>query len=1151
MNHADAFFRTTEPPDLAPEHALRNAFAKYGRYVACHVVMAVLISVTVAAILIYPIPYLFTRDFVNGASYLPHHVWTGAQPVAYDAATEPDIIMKSIWVHSSYMEALSAHLLASALDLQNELLGDTENFSPLQGLPESRQEHEVVAVDGALTTAQRNALHIANGLTPQSWFFHSPLIYWNYSRSSILADPDVLSTINNRKNQSNFANTTLRHSVVFSGKRFEDRRLVAADAIVITLLCLKDSPVGSQWDRNALAIRNKVSDTFDVYFPDGSSPGSHLYEFQFRPMSAKDILSLALAYGLALFYFMMSLSKLRAVKSKFGLIIAIVAQIALSIMSSFTICAIFNFDMSRIPQAAYPLVVLSMSMENTLRLINAVILAPFEDSTSSRIGAAFGQTAHTALASSLQNVLILIGLSQLVSPGVSAFCVFAAVAIVFDLFYLSTFFLSVLSVDVRRMELGDALAKAALRQSHRRYGVQGHTKWSDSLFQGKIAWSTRIAGTIIMIGFVVIAQWHFFGDDLISHHFLRSYKDAGTNQTPRSAETATLQALHQARSHASWIRNQDHETAQEVIRLIKPAAYSYVARVFEPLVFVKKNSDRIPHSKEPTLLPAVYDFFHNQLPRFVLMVIIIVAALWLLMIYLLWGEDTELGNNDDQGDFPAISIKSLRGGHILDVAMLAKSRCGHIVSVGLDRVVRVWDVRGSGSSYVVADGSDGETCPFPVLSIAIDDTSTWLALLSTSRVSFWNLKKQTWAGPVPLETLSRRPAAFFFNHQTDGGMPTMALVYHSGALMELAADGLIASKTTPICAEPIILARTLIKRGKVNPSSVSSHHLPSFCHESRLMSKPFPVDKAQSSLFLVLVSKRGEVYVAEKKKAVHWEAQPLKLDFRNAGRISQIVTLSPLGLFAVAASDKVDVVDIEQCHVVWTFRTERMSPKSLQCAYSAYPICETDTRGLKFLTLCYAAAETGDCVVQTYVPTSDSDVMYIISPEHSAEGPVDGGEPMKELRKRVKNPGAWQLLSDGSVVGVRQVQVTLHRGRAHMTSHGLRQRHGMQRRDDECSRTNWEVWAISPCGKPNMEECRNLLDQDGMSNHLVVSELGPRVSVGLRSVAFAFGNVIKLVVIGGGERYDVEAEDKSHESLMSTANRRRKAGTVCRARAPS
>ncbi|PHH81598.1 hypothetical protein CDD83_3539 [Cordyceps sp. RAO-2017] len=475
---------TTEAPTLPTSHPLYGVFARYGRYATRHVVATLLVSAAVATILIYPIPFLFTSDYINGASNLPKHVWTVAQPLPYDNTVEPDIIMRSMWVHASYMQALNAELLVSALELQDDLLGITKNFSPARS---RRAPLTDDLLEQGMSLSQRDAIHVANGLTPNSWFFHSPLLYWSCSRDRILADDDILSTVNDKKNQSTSANVTLRHSIVFSGKRFEDRRLLAADALVITLLHLRDSPVGRGWERRALELPEK------------------LYEFQFRPISMQDIASLAVAYGLTLLYFLNSLSKLRAVKSKVGLIVTIMVQIILSVMSSFTVCAIFKIDLSRIPRAAYPLVVLAMSLEHIFRLINAVILIPFEDSVSHRIGKAFGETAPIALASTLQNVLMLAGLSRLVSPGVSGFCVFAAIAIVFDFFYLSTFFLSVLSVDVRRMELVDALAKASMRRNPSDPGVRGSRRsWWDPVFHGKIAMSTRIAGTIVMFGFVLL-----------------------------------------------------------------------------------------------------------------------------------------------------------------------------------------------------------------------------------------------------------------------------------------------------------------------------------------------------------------------------------------------------------------------------------------------------------------------------------------------------------------------------------------------------------------------------------------------------------------------------------------------------------------------
>jgi hypothetical protein len=49
--------------------------------------------------LIYPFPFLYTNNFINGTSNLPHHVWTAAQPYEGDVDTNADIVMRSIWVH--------------------------------------------------------------------------------------------------------------------------------------------------------------------------------------------------------------------------------------------------------------------------------------------------------------------------------------------------------------------------------------------------------------------------------------------------------------------------------------------------------------------------------------------------------------------------------------------------------------------------------------------------------------------------------------------------------------------------------------------------------------------------------------------------------------------------------------------------------------------------------------------------------------------------------------------------------------------------------------------------------------------------------------------------------------------------------------------
>ncbi|RDA84674.1 hypothetical protein CP532_3521 [Ophiocordyceps camponoti-leonardi (nom. inval.)] len=1028
---------TTEAPALPSSHPLYKAFARYGRYAARHVVATLLVSAAVATVLIYPIPFLFTSDFVNGASNLPRHVWTVAQPLPYGTAVEPDIIMRSIWVHASYMQALNTELLVSALKLQDDLLGITKNFSPASA---PRTPLWSKSPDDDLSLTQRDAIHVANGLTPQSWFFHSPLLYWGCCRERIMADDDILSTINNRKNQSTFANVTLRHSIVFSGKRFEERRLLAADSLVITLLHLQNSSVGRRWERRALELPQKVGDEWNIYPSDGRATSSQLYEFQFRPISVQDIASLALAYGLALVYFLASLSKLRAVKSRVGLIITVLAQVIFSIMSSFTVCAVFNIDLSRIPRAAYPLVVLAMSLEHIFRLINAVILTPWEDTVSNRIGQAFAETAPTAMISTFQNILILAALSRLVSAGVSGFCVFAAIAIVFDFFYLNTFFLAVLSLDVRRMELGDALAKASMRHNRNKSDTRGvRPSWWDSVLQGRIAMSTRIAGTIVMFGFVLIAQWHFFSDEGLVGKLERFYKDLDGEQASSQQGSSLLDSVHQARSPTSWLRIQDHETAREVINIIKPSSHSYVARVYDPIVFVLKNSDRVPHSKEPTLLPAAYDFFKHEMARFFVVVVVVIAALRLLTNFLLWEDEENDGDQHEPDELPLLSVKSLARGHLMDIVLLAASADGHVVSVSLDNTIRVWSLHGVGTSYVIAEGDEPQTM-FPVVAIAIDDDSKWLALLSkprngaSSSVTFWNLQSKSWGSSVRADNCRHRPVALLFDPSAPSQEPTIMIIQQDGSMSELLSSEQ-AERQLGIMFPPCLKA-------------VSAHH------------------------------GRSSWQYRGKAKSI-WQ-----LDTTVTGKLGDSQSR--------------------------TLRTAKMLPRPLRCAYARHGSSQVEPTGLSSFTLGYVEADSRDCILQTYVPADDCDAIYLQTPCESRNNNWCTWDSARETRKRVVDPGIWDMISDGSAVGIRYVAPA---GKAKAVS-GLRNRHGKRAAEPD-PLEGWQVWMESPAGcRPEGSESRRLIEDGEQAEHLLVTKVGPKAPIGLNSVAFAFGDMTKLVIVG-------------------------------------
>jgi hypothetical protein len=715
------------------------------------------------------------------------------------------------------MRALEQEVLLGALEIQDELLGPTMHFNP------RRERKDLQFWDPAnnLTTEMRDSMHAINGLGNNSWFFHSPLLYWSCSQKAILEDNNIIATVNEQSRRVTSVSITLRHSIVFSGKRFEDHRLVAADALVITLLHKLDSPVGREWERRAEALARRRDGKWRFYPQDGQVAASQLYEFKFQPLSFQDDVILGTAYVIALLYFLLSLTKLRAVKSRLGLTATVIAQIAVSIMSSFTICAVFKIDLSKIPREAYPLVVLTVGLENIFRLINAVIVTPSGSPTAWRIAEAVGQIGHIALAGVAQNLFILWLLCKVVSPGVAAFCVFAAIALTFDFLFLLTFFVAVLSVDVHRMELSDFLNRTRQCSKVKSPGESsGLQTWGDALLRGELPVSTRIAGTVIMIGLVLLAQWHFFDSEHPMRTVSRLLQLIWVDHKPQPTPVVLLSVdINQARTPTAWLRLQDHETAREVIQVIKPNSHNYIARVYNPLVLVLEGSDRTPSGRGiRPFLPAVYDFIKHQSMIFVISVIFAVAAVSLLMNYLLWNEDDmDEGHNDDRAeDVPLLGVKTLGKQHILDVAMIATCPEGVIVSVGLDRCIMVRDLRHDTNSHIVnTHGRDIN--PFPIRAITVDSSAEWLALLSaTGQLMLWSLTKRCWGHVAEVEIKGRSIVSFSFGPKRADSIVSLIVVRSSALMTEttFSVDQPTQTNKLQICKSPLTCARQFLDKCK-------------------------------------------------------------------------------------------------------------------------------------------------------------------------------------------------------------------------------------------------------------------------------------------------------------------------------------------------
>jgi hypothetical protein len=576
---------------------------------------------------------------------------------------------------------------------------------------------------------------------------------------------------------------------------------------------------------------------------------------------------------------------------------------------------------------------------------------------------------------------------------------------------------------------------------------------------------------------------------------------------------------------------QDHETAHEVIQIIKPNANRYIARVYDPLIFVLDGSDRTPTALGiRRFLPAAYDFVRHQLLTFSTVVLFTVAAVSLLMNYLLWNEFPEGEEDERPDDEPLLSIKTLAQGHALDVALLTASNEGVIASVGLDRWIRIWDIRKGTFSYLVED-PESDINPFPVLAMAIDNDSNWLALLSSeNKVVLWNIPERRWGPVMEVEIKGRVPAAFFFGYDASEVIDPVVVVRHNGLMTELHMEA-NDSKTLRICRSPLVCARPHFEK----PTPQYAHPPPR----------------------VVTSSKRGCIHVGSLLDE-GWTSESIEVpDPEDDKEVLSILPLPVLSSFLAVRSHTVDLIDIFTHKVTHTFATKPMKAGSLRCFHSTRRRPQCGSVGLASLALAYICADTGSLILQSYLPQRDGDTICFRDPWTPGSKTCCLWRETVENQYKVENPGEWEALQVGYIVGVRKTETHARPKEAlghHMnTSPGLRRRGANlkrsfsdeSRQSDKDDEDTWEAWCISARGT---RWSAPLCDSKEGRNYLLVGGLGPMVKVGKRSIAVGLGNIIKVITVGSDRFDDLEDDNDDTAFVGMAASRKKKTSFSARKR---
>jgi hypothetical protein len=276
-----------------------------------------------------------------------------------------------------------------------------------------------------------------------------------------------------------------------------------------------------------------------------------------------------------------------------------------------------------------------------------------------------------------------------------------------------------------------------------------------------------------------------------------------------------------------------------------------------------------------------------------------------------------------------------------------------------------------------------------------------------------------------------------------------------------------------------------------------------------------------------MVSTRdGEVHCLE-QDASGWNRHSVVVTGRAEREFLSIVPLPELGYLLIVRHQSIDIVDGDTYDVLHSFATDPIKPKTLRCFHSKRRQMQCGSVGLKYLTFAYENAYTRDLVIHEFAPPRDNESICFRAPGLPVSQTCCKWPRTKEDRRVIANPGDWEALPSGMIIGVRKKARSKSNGdelQRPSGSEGLRLRHSNHSLSQtptttKRNRDDWEVWMYSTVGKGEAWETVPLSVDIEDQEHLFATKLGPIVRVGRGCLAVGLSNVIKVILVGH-ERFD-------------------------------
>ncbi|NXI22326.1 SCAP protein, partial [Sterrhoptilus dennistouni] len=279
----------------------------------------------------------------------------------------------------------------------------------------------------------------------------SPGNFWQNDRERFNADPDIIKTIHQHEPKTLQTSATLKDLLFglpgrYSGVSLSNRRRVVSYTVTLGL---------QRYDSRFLSsLRSRLKLLHPS--PNCSLREDNVVHVHFKEeIGIAELIPLVTTYIILFAYIYFSTRKIDMVKSKWGLALAAVVTVLSSLLMSVGLCTLFGLTPTLNGGEIFPYLVVVIGLENVLVLTKSVVSTPVDLEVKLRIAQGLSNESWSIMKNMATELgIILIGYFTLV-PAIQEFCLFAVVGLVSDFFLQMFFFTTVLSIDIRRMELAD------------------------------------------------------------------------------------------------------------------------------------------------------------------------------------------------------------------------------------------------------------------------------------------------------------------------------------------------------------------------------------------------------------------------------------------------------------------------------------------------------------------------------------------------------------------------------------------------------------------------------------------------------------------------------------------------------------------------